>query len=129
MSSNANDEEDIVLLDEEEEEEEEYEEDDDRSNISDLIVSDSEVEREIELARSLDATDDTDGINIANIVYGRRTRSAPTTYYDEYKQELIDVLVSDDEQLEDVRCESMFTIDNTVDPDGDDDDDYVPDDE
>jgi len=138
MSRNNDEDDDIILFDAEnevytyDEDDEEEEEEDDRSKISDLIVSDSEVEREIELAEMLSRDDTSDGINPSNIIHGSRRRRAPRTFYDEYKDDLINVIVSDDEELEVVRNESSFTIQNedlAGDDDDDDDEDYLPDDD
>ena len=136
MSRNNDEDDDIILFDADDEvytddEDDDEEEEDDRSKISDLIVSDSEVEREIELAEMLSRDDTSDGINPSNIIHGSRRRRAPRTFYDEYKDDLINVIVSDDEELEVVRNESSFTIDNDLagDDDDDDDEDYIPDDD
>ena len=106
------------------------EEEDDRSQISDLIVSDSEIDREMQIAEFLEETDNTGGINVSNIIEGKRNRQPATTFYDQYREDLVEVLISDDEQLmEDVDRTSTSSNDPNYDDDEEDDEEYVPSDD
>lgn len=105
--------------------------DDDRSNISDLIVSDAEIDREMEVAAILDEVDRLDGLDPSNIVEGKRHRTVPTTFYDDYRDDIAEVMLSDDEDVDIVLLQELDGVvemsDRSDNDDDDDDDDYIPD--